>query len=94
MLRLNKIQLAQIFTIVDALNFIRSVQMLNRTRHQVMIADTILINKIDQEHVDLGAVHSMVKNINPFATILETSYCKLDLDEYILQDALNHYGAM
>jgi G3E family GTPase len=88
----NTIQLAKIITIVDALNFTRSVQMLKRTRHQVMIADLVLINKTDQENLDLETVQGMVKTINPFADCIETSYCKMELDDLIL-NAADHQGA-
>lgn len=95
----DKIQLSQVITIVDAMNFSRAVQMLQRTRHQVMIADTVLINKIDQGGVDSEALHTLIKKINPFADIRETSYCNLKLDDYILGEspghiAANEYGKM
>ncbi|MCF8346349.1 MAG: GTP-binding protein [Bacteroidales bacterium] len=86
----DKITLSHIFTIVDAVHFEKAVKMLTRTRHQVMIADTVLINKTDLLPAGTTALRSAIGEINPFATIVETRYCELALDPYILNEQSAH----
>ena len=89
-----EISLSHIFAIVDGVHFEHAVKMLSRTRHQVMVADTVVVNKVDLltgEATD--RVRSAVTAINPFATVIEASYCNLDLDQYILGARTFHQAA-
>lgn len=72
----NAVSLEKIITIVDASTFHQAMTMLNRTRHQVMIADILLLNKTDLASVSIEEVSANLKEINPFAKILPTSYCR------------------
>lgn len=87
------LSLKNIFTIVDAPNYERGIKTLPRFRHQVMIADTIIINKSDLYKAEISILHDQIRTLNPFADILETSYCKIDLERYIFNDAAEHSAA-
>lgn len=89
----NRILLSRIITIVDGQNFLRAVKMLPRTRHQVMIADDIIINKEDLILDGLDRVAEYIKTINPFASVIRTSYCNTDLDKLILKNTPFHQAA-
>lgn len=78
-----KIRLEHIFTIVDAPNFERGMQLLPRVKNQIMIADTVIINKSDIYNGKLSVIRNQVKNMNPFARIIETIYCKADLNNLV-----------
>ncbi|MEX0982957.1 MAG: uroporphyrinogen decarboxylase family protein [Bacteroidales bacterium] len=75
-------------------NFERAVKMLTRTRHQVMIADVVLLNKTDLAPEEADPVRHAVETMNPFAEVVETHYCRLDLDRYILGVSPEHLAAM
>ena len=70
-----KLILEKVITVVDAVNFERCLQMMNRFKHQIMIADTVIINKTDLNTVGLPAINAHIKTIAPFAQIIETEYC-------------------
>lgn len=89
----HRIQLAHIFCIVDALNFERGLKSLPGFRHQIMVADTIIINKTDLVEEKLSELHVPLKALNPFAEIIETSFSNADLDKYIFQKPANHKAA-
>lgn len=90
----DRVLLAGIFTIVDVPNFERAVKMLTRTRHQVMIADVVLLNKTDLAPEEADPVRHAVETLNPFAEVVETNYCGVDLDRYILGASPEHRAAM
>ncbi len=78
-----RIGLANVITIVDAPNFEKGRKTLPRFRHQIMVADTVLINKSDLFHGNRSLLHDQIRAINPFAAIIETDYCKTDLKSLI-----------
>ena len=90
----DRVALAGIFTIVDVQNFERAVKMLTRTRHQVMIADLVLLNKTDLAPEEVDPVRHAVEALNPFAEVVETRHCGLDLERYILEASSEHRAAM
>lgn len=67
--------------VVDALNYEIALGRMPRVLHQVRIADVILINKIDLVDENTSKlIQSKIKKLNPFAEVIQTSYCKLDGD--------------
>lgn len=90
----DRVMLAGIFTTVDVRNFERAMKMLTRTRHQVMVADVVLINKTDLAPEEVDPVRSAVEALNPFAEVVETRFCRLDLDRYILAQLPGHPAAV
>jgi len=76
----DKVSLAHIITIVDAPNFERGMKILPGFRHQIMIADTVMVNKSDIFKGSNSLLSDNIRNLNPFARIIETAYCKTDMD--------------
>jgi len=74
------IYLAGTICIVDANHFIKIENLMPRIRHQIMIADHLLINKTDLNpgHLD---ILSKIEAINPFGKKYLTTYCDVNLDE-------------
>ena len=85
-----KVQLAEIITIVDVQNFDRALKLLTRSRHQVMVADRVLINKTDLFLEGVEAVRKSIEEINPFAAVVATSYCRLDAEMYLPEAGVEH----
>jgi len=77
----NLIWLTHSYTIVDALNFQKTIERVGRNTHQIRIADTIVLNKCDLAVESLSDIRSKLLIINPFAKILETCYCEIELSE-------------
>ncbi len=74
-----KIFLATNWCIVDGLNFSRTGLMRQRVMHQVRMADVVFLNKTDLLK-DCSSVEKQVREMNPFAKIVQTEYCKADFE--------------
>lgn len=71
-----KVKYAGAWCVVDALNFNKSAAFVQRAKHQVRVADTIILNKIDLvNETQLNEVFQKVRAINPFAEIVEKEFC-------------------
>ena len=70
----DRLALGRVISLVDAPNFFRGLSGLQRFRHQLMVADTVLINKLDLFAGDLEAINTEIRQLNPFAEILTASY--------------------
>ena len=77
----DKIALKKIYTVIDAVNFERTFQMMIRFKHQVMIADKIIVNKTDITEANTKSTIEQIKKWNPFAEIVETSFCNIELSD-------------
>jgi len=77
----NLIWLAHSYTIVDALNFQKTIERVGRNTHQIRVADTVVLNKCDLAIESLSEIRKKLLIINPFAKVVETSYCKIELSE-------------
>lgn len=75
-----KLNLSGIITIVDSVNFNKGIKTLARVKHQIMIADVILLNKIDIYKGDFALLQQEIKEINPFAEIVKTNFCNISMD--------------
>jgi G3E family GTPase len=82
----DQLNLKHIFTLVDAVNFERGMKTLPRFKKQIMIADTVIINKFDLYADKSGSLQDSIRKLNPYADILESSYCKTDFDAIIAQN--------
>lgn len=80
----DQVYLRESWCIVDARHFLYMEHMLARIRHQMLIADRILINKTDlvDKEVIAGIV-KYIRDLNPYASIFETSYCRIDFKPFI-----------
>lgn len=77
----NAFEFKGLLCVVDAKNFIKLCQSLNTFQRQIKYGNLILINKTDL--VDKKAVEEVrkkIREINPMAGVIETSYCKLGKD--------------
>ena len=75
-----KIYLAHIWCIIDSLNYLKTGRMIDRLKRQVMISDTLIINKTDLGKVNVPDIRKEISLINPDAKIKEASYCDIDVD--------------
>ena len=76
----DKIYLAYIWCIIDAFNYARTGRMVDRLKRQIMVSDTLIINKTDLVKENVHAIRKDIALINPEASIEEASYCKIDVD--------------
>lgn len=88
-----RVQLAEIITVVDVQNFDRALKLLTRSRHQVMVADRVLINKTDLFPEGVEGVRKSIEEINPFTAVVATSYCRLDAEMYLPEAGVEHLAA-
>ncbi len=77
----SKIRMQHVFAIADSLNFEKNMSALPRVRHQLMVADTILLNKIDLYAKEPGELLEKVHEINPFAQVVPTHHCQFDWEQ-------------
>jgi G3E family GTPase len=70
--------LLQSVCIIDLVSFHKVIQLSERLKRQIMIADTILLNKLDTGQEAVEEVSGQVRRLNPFAELLETSFCRTD----------------
>jgi len=75
-----KIYLAYIWCIIDALNYNKTGRMSDRLKRQIMVSDTLIINKTDLGKENVQDIRKDIAIINPEASIKEASYCKIDMD--------------
>jgi G3E family GTPase len=75
----NLIWLANTYTVVDVLNFRKTIERVGRNTHQIRVADTIVLNKCDLAKEALTYIIKKLSDINPFARIIETSFCNIEL---------------
>lgn len=88
----SRLVLSRIFCIVDAPNFEKGLNRIGRFRHQVMIADIILVNKTDLYPGELSLLHEKIRELNPYAEIINTRYCRLK-PEFLVRDEENEHIA-
>lgn len=75
-----KMYLAYIWCIIDAFNYARTGRMVDRLKRQIMVADTLIINKTDLGKGNVREISKEISLINPEASIQEASYCKITID--------------
>jgi G3E family GTPase len=73
-----KIVLASNWCIVDSVNYGKTGMLAQRVSHQIRMADVVVINKTDLISDGTDRIKSSIKNLNPFAKIVETSFCNID----------------
>ncbi len=73
--------LSQIITVVDAPRFEGILSRITGVRHQIQVADSVLINKIDGvDEAGRERGVAIIKEINPLAYVQCGSYGEFDLD--------------
>ncbi|NOY97004.1 MAG: hypothetical protein GXO81_11675 [Chlorobi bacterium] len=87
-----KIYLASNWCIVDAQNFRKTGLMKQRAIHQLLMADIIVINKIDLSQAGVAKIKEEIKKMNPFAKIMESIYCDIDIELGQIPEAKFYLG--
>ena len=89
----DKLILRHIYAIADALSFFKGMKMLQRFRHQLMIADTVLLNKTDLFNGDTDEIATTIRQMNPFANIIPVTFCEIPLLNFTEMPGENHLPA-
>ncbi|MBD3391130.1 MAG: hypothetical protein GF418_03650 [Chitinivibrionales bacterium] len=76
----DQLHLAHVWCIVDASSFLKMRAMMTRMVHQVRVADTVVINKIDTNPEAEKEIREAIAGLNPFAETVATSYCDFSLE--------------
>lgn len=73
-----RIHLAATWAVIDASRFVEMIDVFPRIRQQIRIADEVIVNKIEACRPEsLTEVAMKIAEINPFATMHRTSFCRL-----------------
>ena len=73
-----ELYLAKVWTIVDAVNFLKQHALVTRLQHQVRIADLVILNKVDlSSEVEILKSEDAIRALNPFAKIIRSTYCQI-----------------
>ena len=79
--------------VVDGLNFMKLVTVLPTLEKQVASSDQVIINKIDLlKAAELNLVSEKVKEINPSAKIIATSFCNIEPSIFEIEPDFNFVG--
>lgn len=78
----SKIQLQHIYCLADALNYFKGLQHITRFQHQLIIADTVLLNKTDLvESAEIERIKLDIRSKNPHTKLVETAFAKYAFEE-------------
>jgi len=75
-----KVYLDRVWCLVDAVNFRKISGLQTRVNHQVRIADTIIINKVDLVDPKDNGLEQQVLKLNPFARVHLTSFAQVGFE--------------
>ncbi len=78
----DKVILRSIVTMIDAVNFPDTFRIMPRFKHQVLVADKLVVNKTDIAGENYEEdVLKVLKQWNPYADITETAFGRIDFNE-------------
>ncbi len=79
--------LSRIISVVDAPRFMSVLVNIIGVRHQVQVADLVVVNKVDLVSEEmLSQVRERIAEINPVAKVAECSYAQIDIDDLFSGD--------
>jgi len=82
-----ELYLAKVWTIIDSASFLKQHKLVIRLQHQVRIADTLILNKIDLTSKNqLEEIEKTLQLLNPFANIERSSFCDLPEQSLIIEN--------
>lgn len=74
----DRLYLSGVWTIVDCSAFLKYQQMMTRARHQIRVADVVVLNKTDlSTDGEMHQIERNIKNLNPFCQIIKSQFCNL-----------------
>ena len=76
----HRVFLDRVWCLVDAVNFRKMSGLQTRLNHQVRIADTVIVNKTDLLEIKDDTLLQLIKNLNPFAKVLSTSFARIEFE--------------
>jgi G3E family GTPase len=83
-------RLDAIVTVVDALNLMARIDDAPEAEDQIAFADVVLLNKTDLvDAAALDRVKAEIRAINPYAEVIETTRCGVDLDRVLDRGAFD-----
>ena len=83
-------RLDAIVTVVDAKHLAMRLEDAPEAEDQVAFADVILLNKVDLVSAEeLKQVHREIRAINPYARVIETTRCAVDIGEVLDRGAFD-----
>jgi len=78
----DKVILRNIVTVIDAVNFPKTFSVMPRFKHQVLVADKLIVNKTDLADKNYKKeVLEVLKKWNPYADVTETSFGRIDFED-------------
>ena len=80
----DQVTLDKIISLVDGPNFFRGLSGLVRFKHQLMIADAVILNKTDLLEEGHDKIEAAIKEMNPYAQIFPTEYAKVDWESLVI----------
>jgi G3E family GTPase len=75
-----RLSLAHAWCVVDASSFLKLETAVVRMAHHVRVADTVILNKIDKDLSEEGALRRRILEINPFAVVRTASFCDVPVE--------------
>lgn len=84
----DRITLDKSICLVDAANYFKGLSTLVRFKHQLMVADVIILNKIDLFDGDIEVIKRSISDLNPFADILPSVFAEVTWEK--LSDSILH----
>ncbi|HKM92523.1 MAG TPA: GTP-binding protein [Prolixibacteraceae bacterium] len=77
----SKLQLRHIYCLADAVNYFKGLQIITRYQHQLIIADTILLNKTDLVgDEEIERIRFDIRSKNPHAKVYETTFAQYNFE--------------
>lgn len=80
-----RVHVALHWCILDAAGYARTGKMMPRVVHQLRMADIIVVNKVDLAAEKTPLAIDFAQNVNPFAEIVTTSFCRVPFRERFLR---------
>lgn len=89
----DKMTLDKSICMVDAPNFFKGLNNLVRFKHQLMVADKIIINKTDLLKGNMDDIIQAIKELNSYADIISTTYAKVKWQEFEISELIKGAAA-
>jgi G3E family GTPase len=84
----SRLYLAKVWSVIDAQHY-EKVKTMPAVKNQIVIADNIIVNKIDLVSDESKVIlEQQLRNTNPLANIVLTSFCELLVDDLFSQKAM------